>query len=524
MKHISSEHKIYLSLCIILSLCSIVPIWLVKYFPSQNGPGFLYITHMFKEMNNPAYCYSEYFMRHLHYMPYLSFYVLIFCLSHFFSLLVAQKIVLSFIVLAFPLSIFYFLQNIDQKKIIFGFPAYLIIYNFLLMRGYSNFMLATALFFVFLTYWQKVKENLNWKRIFLLNVFLLLVYVSHIIVVSFLILMLIIIQLLENRSFVYIFRHMSKFAIPTLISVAYFIYFTLINSIWQDEKMRIFDWLDKTQDLYLRFLWPYSHAGKILSLIPFLIVLFSIIKKKGDIFSSYLSKNKLSIYNSAENRNIFLLLIIGLIYYLAPWEIVGWHKADVRIIPFIFIFILACGQPFNKERHRITFVLITSIISIIMFIHISQQLMQLDHEIKNEYLSGIDHIQKNKKLLPIIVDKCKYKKINPYSHLFNYYGLYKGSMTGKSLACYNTISPVWYKDYKEFPNFSKFPTFNVFMLNKKNIEAIRDAYDYVLLWGNNNKVESMFLNNGFNLIFENMRLHIFEPDKADMSVRHPASP
>ncbi len=517
MNSITAEHKKYVFTGIILSICSIIPIWAVHYFPTVNGPAFLFITHMFKEMNNPAFCYSQYFMRHLHYMPYLAVYFLLFCFSKLFTLLVAQKIVLSLIVLLFPLSVFYFLKSIAPEKIIFGFPAYLIIYNFLFMRSYSDFVLAIALFFFFLGYWEKVKHNLNWKRILILNVFLLLIFLSHIIVVLFLLFILVIYQIFENKSFKEICEHLSKFVMPTLISIAYFVWFTFSNSVWQDNVIEMHHWIFKFENLYLRFLWPYSYTGKVIAIIPFVIVLFSFVYTKGNIIIRFIKNNEVSLHNTLENRNIIILAIIVMIYFCAPWKFVGWHKADIRLIPFIYIFFLACGQPFRKEKHRIAFVLFTSALGLILFIHIGKQVEYLDHAIKNEYLSGIGHIQKNKKMLPISAGKREFKVLNPYAHLFDYYGIYCGTITGKSLAAYNTISPVWYKDYKKFPNFSQFPSFNAYKLNKKKLRIIRGAYDYVLVWGYDKKIENMFLHNGFAMVFENKRLHILQPSKAYVS-------
>ena len=142
IRQLSSEHKIYFCTAVVLSLFSIFPIWVVDYFPSQNGPAFLNIIHIFNEINNPEYVYKDYFFRHLHYMPYLSMYGLLYLLNLVFPLFAANKIMLSIMVLFFPLTIFYFLIRIDHSKIIFAFPAYLIIYNYGFMRGYYNFFIA----------------------------------------------------------------------------------------------------------------------------------------------------------------------------------------------------------------------------------------------------------------------------------------------------------------------------------------------------------------------------------------------
>jgi len=527
LKNISTEHKLYIFLGALLSVASLIPIWLVKYFPSQNGPAFLFIVHAFKEMNNPAYRYSEFFIRHLHNMPYLTYYTFLFSLSYIFPLVISQKIIMSLIAIIFPLSIFYFLKKIDPHKIIFAFPVYLMIYNYAFLRSYNGYMTALLLFFLFLGYWYKIKNNLTWKRILFLNSFLLLVYFSHITVVVFLIFIMIIILLLEGNKIGYILNHLLKIGIPTLVSTIYFIYFNHINSVWCLNEFEIFNWSYKTKDLYLRFLCPFSHIGKILSLIPFVIIVLIIAIKRKGILIDFFKKKKITIYNSPKNRHLIILLLTVFIYYLAPWKFIGWHKADIRLIPFVFLFILANAEPFSKKWQRISFVLLTAILSIIIFVHVSHHLIKLDDEIKNEYLSGVEYIQKNKKLFPLQVGKDRYNEINPYAHLFNYYGIYAGSITGYNLAINNTISPLWYKAYKEFPDFKELPRVGKDELNDKNIKLIKSKYDYVLMWGKDKKIENMFLDHGLRLIFENKRLHIFETDllnkTLDDSLRHVSS-
>ena len=517
MRRISTEHKIYLLSGLLLSLCSIVPIWLVGYFPSVNGPAFLFITHMFKEMSNPAFVYNEYFFPHLHYMPYLSIYFLLYCLSHLFTLATAQKIVLSLVVLLFPLSVFYFLKSIDVKKMVFGFPAYLIIYNFLFMRSYNNYVLAIALFFVFLGYWEKVKDHLTWKRLCVLNILLLLVFLSHIIVVLALLSTLCVLQLLENKSCKDIFRHMAAFALPTVVSIVYFVWFTYTNSIWQEGGIELEHWFFKFENLFLRFLWPYSMTGKMLALIPFGIVLFFIVYQKGFFFVRFVRHGQAMFHNTVENRYFILLLIIVMVYFCAPWQFFGWHKADVRVIPFIYIFILACCPPFGSQKTRTAFAALTTVFALILFVHVGNQVVKLDKEITTEYLSGLEHVEKNKTMLPLSVGESEFDVLNPYAHLHDYYGIFRGTITGKSLAMFNTISPVWYKDYKEFPHFSRFPGFHASALAEQNhelieqdLENIRSAYDYVLIWGNDKRIETLFSENGFIKIFENKRLHLFE--------------
>lgn len=511
LKNSSIENRIYFSLIFLLSVCSIIPIWAVEYFPSQNGPAFLSIIHMFKEMNSPDYVYNDYFFRHVHYMPYIPMYALMYGLDFFFPLLIANKIFLSLMVLLFPLTVFYFVSHADPQKIIFGFPSYLIIYNFGFMRGYYNFFIAIIFLILFITKWYEFKESLNGKRIIVLNLLLLCVFISHLIVTIFLLLIIFFMLLLEGKTAKNIVAHFIKIGLPVFSSIVYFVWFSSTNAIWHQEKMIIEDWWFKTENIFLRFLWPYSHFGKILAVIPFLIVFLTLIKDKGDFSIRYIKDKKISIANSAENRNILLLSIIIFLYYLFPWKVMGWHKADAHLIIFIFIFFLACPRAFKHKKSRISFVLLNFLLSGFFFYHVAIQLIVLDAEIRDEYLAGTAYMNKNSKMLSINTSESPYDVITPYAHLHDYYTIQKGMITGQNLAGYNTISPVWYKDYREFPNFLRLPTFNAKDLTQKNLKTIRETYDYVLIWGDTPEVEKIFENDGFITTFKKKRLHIFKP-------------
>lgn len=510
-KKIFPENQIYIVLIVLLSAASIVPIWIVEYFPSQNGPAFLNIIHMFKEMNSPDYVYNDYFMRHLHYMPYLPMYGLIYVFSFFCPLLVANKLFLSLIVLLFPTTVFYFVSRKDPLKIIFGFPAYLIVYNFGFMRGYYNFFIAILFLILFITKWYEFKDSLNLKRIVSLNALLLCVFISHLIVTVFLFFILFLTLLLEGKRIREIAAHFVKISLPVVISMAYFIWFSSTQSIWHNEAIIIEDWWFKTENIYLRFLWPYSHFGKLVALVPFLIILLSLIKDKGDFSLRYIKKKEISIANSSENRNILVLMVIIFLYYLFPWKFMGWHKADAHLIIFMFIFFLACPRGFKQVKSRMAFVSLNFVLSVFFFCHVGAQVVQLDHEIKEEFLAGMPYLAENSKMLSISAGGNHHGVVNPYAHLQDYYALYKGMITGKSLAAYNTISPVWYRAYREFPNFSNLPIFNAGDLNRENLGTIRDTYDYVLVWGNFPDLGECFKNNGFIPVFEKKRLHLFEP-------------
>ncbi|MBI1929032.1 hypothetical protein HYR99_32900, partial [Candidatus Poribacteria bacterium] len=147
-----------------------IPIWSAEYFPSQNGPAYLLIIHMFKEFHNPAFNYSDYYELRPFISPYLLFNLIVYLLHFIFSLLISEKIGLSIYAILLPLSVFYFLKIANPGKMYLGFVSFLYIYNFFLFRGYFNFCLAIPIFFFCFGYWLNHKENLTLARIVILNV------------------------------------------------------------------------------------------------------------------------------------------------------------------------------------------------------------------------------------------------------------------------------------------------------------------------------------------------------------------
>jgi len=98
---LSKEHndiftkKSYIILAILLIINSLVPIWICKYFPAQNTPGFLLIVQMFKEYDNPAFNYANYYDLKLTLIPHLLFHIIVYLFSFVFPIIMAGKIALS---------------------------------------------------------------------------------------------------------------------------------------------------------------------------------------------------------------------------------------------------------------------------------------------------------------------------------------------------------------------------------------------------------------------------------------------
>jgi hypothetical protein len=140
---------------ILLLLVHLLPIWIVTYFPTQDGPSHIYNAQVFKEYHDHQnYRIRDVYQLNLAPFPNWASHLLLAFLMYFFPPLICEKIVLSLCVLGLPLSLIYFLWIVNKEKLILGLVGFIYSYHYLLMMGFYNFSLSVPIFFGALGYWM----------------------------------------------------------------------------------------------------------------------------------------------------------------------------------------------------------------------------------------------------------------------------------------------------------------------------------------------------------------------------------
>jgi len=154
--------KILISCLILIYL---IPIWVITYFPSQDGPSHLYNAQILKEYNNSDYKFSEYYDLNLKIFPNWFSHAFLAGLMYVFPPLIAEKLLISIYIILFPLSLFYLINAVNKGNTSFGILGFLFIYNYLFHMGFYNFALSIPLFFFVLGYWWKNKDSFRYRNI-----------------------------------------------------------------------------------------------------------------------------------------------------------------------------------------------------------------------------------------------------------------------------------------------------------------------------------------------------------------------
>ncbi len=173
---------------IALLIIHLLPIWVFKYFPSQDGASHIYNAYILKEYHKPAmYKTRECFQLNLTLFPNWFSHIFMAGLMFLVPGLVAEKTLLSLCIGLVPLSFFYYLRATDVEAdsksdhTLLGLLGFLFAYNYLLHMGFYNFALSLSVFFFILGYWWSHHDSMSPARIGLLYLLLILLYFCHIV-------------------------------------------------------------------------------------------------------------------------------------------------------------------------------------------------------------------------------------------------------------------------------------------------------------------------------------------------------
>ena len=429
--------RILISLLIVLH---ILPLWVFKYFPTQDGPAHVYNSYVLSAFHDEdSTLLREYYELNLALFPNWLAHICMSLLMNIFPPLIAEKILLSVIISLFPLSLFYFLGAVHKGKNLYGFLGFLFSDHYLLHMGFYSFALSVPLFFFALGYFMKHKEDMSLNKIAILNLLCILIYFSHIL--SFLLLILSL-TLLSITSF---YRKPKRvMALLVCMLPLYFIManYLLSNLVADNGHLdlrweRFSDW--KAWDYFLstKSLMSFTDAH----LIPTRLMSIML----GLLFAVTLYKRiRQRRIVSQEDQFLLIFVVFTVLYFIMPGGMAtgGWINDRVNL--FIFPVLL----PFLSEdyhKHIKRGIIVVMIILSITRLSIScRYYYPLDKSMK-EYTSGIELIEKNKVVLGIASDASPNVKdsppfthvefVEPFGHAINYYCVNNGSISLSNYEC-----------------------------------------------------------------------------------------
>lgn len=470
-------------LWVVLLVANIIPIWIVDYFPAQNGPWFLATVQIFKEISNPELGYGEYYERSWFPIPHMLFHAGVLLMSLVMPLQIAEKIALTISASLVPLSVLCFLSVVAPGRRALGLLGFLMIYSYPFLRGYNNFSLSIPMFFFTFGYWIRHRESSRPQKYVVLGVLSVLLYLSHLIGILLLCCCIGWYQLRKGTGWWVATRSAVAATVCAWPLVIAYLTLNSQSSEWithEDTEWQPLHWT--IQYFFERYFMTVSTGAFAIAVAAWLWVpgiLFLSARARSGGFWRACREIAFSPLGS-------LALVLLVSFLVLPDHIIGWHKFNQRLIPFILaISIGAAAVALPKSvylRLRRPLQSTVTLAALVVPVLIGRQLVAMDGMLQ-QYTAAIDKVAPRSRVLPLLYENPAFGLIRPLTRAHEYYLIERGGGNPGGIATMNTLSIVWYRHY---PVADTFPRYRDDMSDSE-FATMLESYDNVLIWSDQEK-------------------------------------
>jgi len=485
-------------------LLYILPIWVFKYFPSQDGPCHIYNSFIMRHYNDPDYVFNQFYEVRKSPIPNWASHFTMMLLMYIVPPPTAERLLLTGYIILMAASILYLLNASGKGRTPLAFIGLPFIYNYLFLMGFYNFCLSVALLIFSVGYWWKHFYSFSLKNAAILSLLLVLLYFCHLVPLVLALFSIAVISVLSLPSRFRVWKQFILSLLCMLPSIGLSIFYLKTRGMAQNAAA----WTLKQHWLYFvrnESLAYYSQSqillGKIVTGAFAALFFYTFVR---DRFFTKKWHFKLRV----QRRDFFLLLCAAffVIYLKSPAGMSGggFIKTRLAYMPFLIIIPWLSWDMPKIARGIVGTALV--LLSAAYITHASYYHKILSDDMKI-YTSGYDAIEKNKVVLPLAFNRVgKGWRIGMFLHSVGHYGYKTGCIELDNYEATTSYFPTYFKPDLHRPLLST--------IESKPAEIDFAEYaadiDYVITWAleDESEVEARILEH-YNLVKRNGNLKIF---------------
>ena len=461
----------------VLILAYLLPIWLFPYFPTQDGVSHVYNSQILTQYNNPEYQFRDYYEINWYPFPNWLSHAALAVLMFVFPPLIAEKIFLSLYVLLFPLAIYYFLNAVQRERHALVILSFVFVYNYLLLMGFYNFAVSVPLFFLALGYWWKHKDEMNVKRIALLNLIIIITYFAHLISYAFILFSIALLALFHFK------RDFKRILITGcyLLPAAILLLVYLPTSDLLTGGPPEFG-LERVGELFanligMHVLISYTEPPSWISVAVSAFLIFLVVT------TLWQNRRDPTAEHPAQKAFLCLAIVLLGLYFILPNSIGpgGWVNDRLAILATLAIF--AWFRGFDTLRWRRAFTAVVTLLAFVNLIYIGILFKRLNTEI-GEFNAFVEQVEKNSVILPLHFDPSgSSERVGIFVNAANYYCLDNGCINLGNYEVQFDYFPVRFNADFETPlNEKEWVQIVHWQPERIDLCDYADNVDYLLLW------------------------------------------
>ncbi|MFC1717147.1 hypothetical protein ACFL6S_26025 [Candidatus Poribacteria bacterium] len=460
---------------ILLTLIYILPIWILKYFPSQDGPSHIYNCFILKHYSDPDYVFNQFYEIRKSPIPNWTCHAFITFFMYLVPPLIAEKLLLTGYIVLMAVGMLYLLNAVEDRRkplVLIGFPF---IYNYILLMGFYNFSLGIGMLMLVIGYWWKHSDTFGVRNAIVLGLLLVALYFCHLVPLALAIFSIAVITLV-CLPFRFARWKQTLFTFLCMLPAAGLtIYYTSTrgterSGVW--ELSRLWQYFIRNESL------AYHSESQIIfgkMVTGAFVVLFFYTLIRDHFFT-----NEWRFGLRLHRKDFFLLLCAAffIMYLKAPDSMSGggFIKTRMSLFPFLIIIPWLSWDMPRVARGVVGVVLIVLATAYIAHVSYYHKIINDDIEVYN---SGYDAVERNKVLLPLGIDyEGRSWRIGIYTHTPGYYGYERGIINLINYEAGTDYFPTVFK-----PDFHR-PTIAQVHVKHTEIDFAEylDDIDYVLTW------------------------------------------
>lgn len=164
------ETEFRLFICYLLLVVGhICIVWLLPYFPTQDGPSHIYNLVILHDLINGGKDWGEYFTYNLRAVPNLGFHLVAYPLILYFSPQTIERIYVSICILLMSTSVPVFLLAYGKRAFPLSFLVFPVVFNYTLMMGFYSFTIAVPVFLFAVSISWKIRNRSKIYKFIVLN-------------------------------------------------------------------------------------------------------------------------------------------------------------------------------------------------------------------------------------------------------------------------------------------------------------------------------------------------------------------
>jgi len=509
IKNLVAGWPLHQWLVLVLILIYLIPIWVFKFIPTQDGPSHLYNSQILAWYLNPTSTFRQFYDLRLALFPNWLTYIILAPLMLVVPALIAEKILLSLYIILIPLSVWYLLDAIRPGKTLLTLASFGLIYNYLLLMGFYNFVFSLPFVLVAIGYWWKHRANLGVREIVYLNLMCVIIWFGHIVGYAVALFAIGFLALLQIRGGLKAFFKTLACILPsTVLFINYYLGSDISNTVKVDlgripgllldlASMKILVSYDQTQ----------AYISYLVAVLFGLLVISTVWMKLCGEGKWYQRFNK---------RDLFFLLCLCLLalYLLLPWSMGPGGWLNDRFALLICFLLLAWFVEGKQKGWRIIFSVLATCVALINVGYVSFTFAHFESGLK-EYTSGTQIIEKGKVILPFFFDGYGGSdRVGVYVNAANYYALDNGGINLGNYEVQFDYFPVKFKDSFIPPvNEKEWVQVIHWQTRRVNLCGYASHIDYLETWGKADMTTFSSIARCYSLVFENGNLRIYSPNE-----------